>query len=84
MTLAGLSNRIRSNEQRLVDTHKVCASCTGTNLEEAEQCESLDCSWLYARKRVEGRIEFLEILRDFVQEVLDESDLVSKKESTGF
>ncbi|KAJ3766592.1 hypothetical protein FB446DRAFT_381067 [Lentinula raphanica] len=84
LTLAGLSNRIRSNEQRLVDTHKVCASCTGTNLEEAEQCESLDCSWLYARKRVEGRIEFLEILRDFVQEVLDESDLVSKKESTGF
>ncbi|KAJ3750399.1 hypothetical protein DFH05DRAFT_73135 [Lentinula detonsa] len=83
LTLAGLSNRIRSNEQRLIDTHKVCASCTGSTLDEAAQCESLDCSWLYARKRGETKIEFLEFLQDLVQGLADESDLVSKKDVNG-
>ncbi|KAJ3734863.1 hypothetical protein DFJ43DRAFT_1130593 [Lentinula guzmanii] len=83
LTLAGLSNRIRSNEKRLIDTHKVCASCTGSTLDEAAQCESIDCSWLYARKRGETRIEFLEFLQDLVQGLADESDLVPKKDVNG-
>ncbi|KAJ3879917.1 hypothetical protein F5051DRAFT_324927 [Lentinula edodes] len=79
-TLAGLSNRIRSNEQRLTNTRKVCASCTGTALDDAVHCQSLDCSWLYARHRAEAKISFLGILQDLVQELVDENILASKKE----
>ncbi|KAJ4499668.1 hypothetical protein C8R41DRAFT_33836 [Lentinula lateritia] len=79
-TLAGLSNRIRSNEQRLTNTRKVCASCTGTTLDDAVHCQSLDCSWLYARHRAQAKISFLGILQDLVQELVDENILASKKE----
>ncbi|KAJ3890133.1 hypothetical protein GG344DRAFT_50208 [Lentinula edodes] len=82
-TLAGLSNRIRSNEQRLTNTRKVCASCTGTALDDAVHCQSLDCSWLYARHRAEAKISFLGILQDLVQELVDENILASKKEVIG-
>lgn len=82
-TLAGLSNRIRSNEQRLTNTRKVCASCTGTTLDDAVHCQSLDCSWLYARHRAQAKISFLGILQDLVQELVDENILASKKEVIG-
>ncbi|KAJ3855937.1 hypothetical protein EV368DRAFT_33584 [Lentinula lateritia] len=82
-TLAGLLNRIRSNEQRLTNTRKVCASCTGTALDDAVLCQSLDCSWFYARHRAEAKIGFLGSLQDLVQELVDENNLASKKEVIG-
>ncbi|KIK70996.1 hypothetical protein GYMLUDRAFT_33098 [Collybiopsis luxurians FD-317 M1] len=77
-TISGLLNRLRFNEQRLVDAHRICSSCAGTGLEEAAECQSLDCSWLYARKKAEARTEFLGILHELVQELVEESDVAQK------
>ncbi|KAF9076289.1 hypothetical protein BDP27DRAFT_1389695 [Rhodocollybia butyracea] len=82
-TLAGLLTRIRANEQRLINTHQVCSSCTGTALEDAAQCQSLDCSWFYARKKAEARTEFLGILHELVQEMVDENNPEVKNEVVG-
>lgn len=78
-TLAGVLNRIGSNEQRLNKSHRVCASCTGTSLQEAAECQSLDCSWLFVRKKAEARIEFLEILHELVKELVDENSVLEEE-----
>lgn len=79
-TLAGILTRIGSNEQKLSNTLRVCGTCTGTNLEDAAQCQSLDCSWLFARKKAEARTEFLKILHELVQELVDENAAPKEEE----
>ncbi|KAL0951176.1 hypothetical protein HGRIS_007907 [Hohenbuehelia grisea] len=68
-TITGLLNLIRKGEQRLTDVNRVCASCTGSAPLDAIECESLDCPWLYERKKAERRGEFLEVLQLLVQEL---------------
>ncbi|KAJ7038190.1 hypothetical protein C8F04DRAFT_371528 [Mycena alexandri] len=60
--MAGILSKIKKGERRLLDTHRICASCTRTAPTEPVQCESLDCSWLYARTRAEDKLDFLAAL----------------------
>jgi len=61
-TMAGILSKMKKGERRLVDTHRICASCTQTAPTEPFRCESLDCSWLYARTRAEDKLDFLAAL----------------------
>ncbi|KAJ7630949.1 hypothetical protein FB45DRAFT_917030 [Roridomyces roridus] len=58
-TLARLGSKIQRGEQKLLDIQRICASCTQLPLAEPMQCESLDCSWLYARTKAEGKLKLL-------------------------
>lgn len=74
--MARLSARIQSNENRLIGAHRICTTCTGSEPGEPIRCESLDCSWLYSRKRAEHKQEFLEIIEELLEdlEVGEEAD----------
>lgn len=61
-----LSTRIQVNEARLVNAHRICASCAGCAQSEPIRCESLDCPWLYSRKKAEGKMELLAIVRELL------------------
>ncbi|KAJ7487607.1 hypothetical protein B0H11DRAFT_2157036 [Mycena galericulata] len=62
-TLSGLSTKIHMGEKRFLNIHRICASCAQTPLAEAVECESLDCSWLYARTKAERKLDFLLAVR---------------------
>ncbi|TRM66323.1 hypothetical protein BD626DRAFT_613855 [Schizophyllum amplum] len=70
---ADLLTMIRTHERRSLQVQSVCASCSRVPQAEAIQCESLDCPWLYARKRTEGKAEFLAALRHAVGVIQNES-----------
>lgn len=53
-----------------MNAHRICTTCTGTVPGEPIRCESLDCQWLYSRKRAESKREFLAV----VEELLDDLD----------
>ncbi|KAJ7783795.1 hypothetical protein DFH07DRAFT_997017, partial [Mycena maculata] len=63
LTISALASKIRTGEQRLLDIHRICASCTQSPLTEPIKCESLDCSWLYARTKAEKKLDFLAALK---------------------
>jgi DNA polymerase zeta len=67
-TIANLTSRIQANERRLANAHRICVTCTGSGPGDEIRCESLDCPWLYSRKRAESKGEFLAA----IQELLDE------------
>lgn len=69
-TMVNLSHRIKVNQKRLANAHRICATCTGSEPTEPIKCESLDCPWLFSRKRAENQGEFLVA----VQELLDDLD----------
>lgn len=69
-SVASLLGRIQRNEMRLQGTHRVCASCCNTSLTDPVHCESLDCPWLYARKKAERKTEFLAGLRGLGEDLL--------------
>jgi DNA polymerase zeta len=56
-------------EQRMLNTQKVCVSCTGIASSEPVECESLDCPWLYARKRAEHKLDVIEMMDILVDEL---------------
>ncbi|KAF7306933.1 DNA polymerase [Mycena indigotica] len=56
--------KIRRGEARLLDIARICASCSRTPLGEPIECDSLDCSWFYARKKAEARLDFLEAIQN--------------------
>ncbi|KAJ7225506.1 hypothetical protein GGX14DRAFT_639250 [Mycena pura] len=62
-TMSGLLSKIQLGEKRLLDTSRICWSCTQTPLGEPIECVSLDCLWLYARKRAEERLDILAVLK---------------------
>jgi len=66
--LAALLNRLKHDESRMMDTRRVCATCTSTPLNESIQCESLDCSWLFARKKSDKKAEFLEAIQVVIED----------------
>jgi DNA polymerase zeta len=77
-TVAKLSSHIRNNELRLINAHRVCTTCTGTGPDQPIECESLDCPWLYFRKRAENKSIALET----IEELLWDVDLDSEEEYT--
>ncbi|KAK0448381.1 uncharacterized protein EV420DRAFT_1751017 [Desarmillaria tabescens] len=68
-TMAGVLNRINMIEKRFLDTQKVCASCAQMPGSEDIRCESLDCPWLFARKKAESKLNTLDTLKDLVHDL---------------
>ncbi|KZT52402.1 hypothetical protein CALCODRAFT_520743 [Calocera cornea HHB12733] len=63
-TIHSLYTRMHLGEQRLQDTQRICASCSGAPPGEPIRCESLDCEWLYERVKAEEEASaFVEIPR---------------------
>lgn len=52
--------RIHKGEKKLLDTHRICATCTSSGPVEPIECLNTDCPWLYERKKAERKSEFLE------------------------
>lgn len=50
-----------------MNAQRICTTCTGSRPGELIKCESLDCPWLYSRKRAESKRGFL----DGVEALLD-------------
>ncbi|KAK2461909.1 hypothetical protein APHAL10511_006372 [Amanita phalloides] len=57
-TIVNLGYRIQHNTDRLAKSHLICASCTAAAPGEPIECDSLDCSWFFARKKAERRMQF--------------------------
>ncbi|KAL4267165.1 DNA polymerase [Pleurotus pulmonarius] len=68
-TMASILDLVRKGEKRLTNVHEVCASCAGTSPLEEVECESLDCPWLYERKKGDSNEEYLEALRMLLAEI---------------
>lgn len=68
--MVNISHRIQANQKRLANAHRICGACTGSEPTEPIKCESLDCPWLFSRKRAENKGELLVAL----QELLDSVD----------
>ncbi|KAH8102662.1 hypothetical protein BXZ70DRAFT_798056 [Cristinia sonorae] len=68
-TISSLLSRVHRTETRLRNVHAICASCAGTPVSEPVQCESLDCQWLFSRKKQENKAEMLDSVFDYITEV---------------
>ncbi|KAI1797881.1 hypothetical protein LXA43DRAFT_969080 [Ganoderma leucocontextum] len=68
-TMSELLARVQKTEAQLKDMHLVCGSCCGTAPAEPVQCESLDCPWMYERKKLESKAEALTTIHDLIEEM---------------
>ncbi|KAI0724555.1 hypothetical protein C8T65DRAFT_704388 [Cerioporus squamosus] len=71
-TMSDLLCRMQQTEAQLKDVHLVCSSCCGTAPAEPVECESLDCPWLYERKKIESKADALTTIHDLIEEMEDE------------
>jgi DNA polymerase zeta len=76
-TVIALMNRIRRAEGRLQATHTACTSCTSSVNVETIECVSLDCPWLFARKKAEVKVDLVTHLRELLSEM---EDLINEDE----
>lgn len=67
--IPNLLRRLHKGERRLLDTHKVCATCTANALAEPIECVNIDCPWLYERNKAERKVDFLEGLQAVVEDL---------------
>ncbi|KAI0651854.1 hypothetical protein C8Q79DRAFT_935176 [Trametes meyenii] len=74
VTISKLLSRVRDTEARLKDVHLLCASCCGTAPAEPVDCDSLDCPWLYERKKSESKAEALTTVHDLIDEMEKDSE----------
>lgn len=85
--MADMLNKINVDERRLIDTHKVCASCTGIQVADPIECVSLDCPWFYARRKAVNRTEVSSMLgnmTDALEFDYSSSELSTSSESETF
>jgi DNA polymerase zeta len=68
-TICALRRRIQDDETRLLISQRICASCTMAAPNDAIECESIDCSWFFQRKKAEDNAELLPLLEECVQEI---------------
>ncbi|KAI0275058.1 hypothetical protein BC834DRAFT_965498 [Gloeopeniophorella convolvens] len=68
-TICGLLSQIRVAERRLKEVHEVCRTCTQSEPSEPVRCVSLDCSWLFQRKKVELQAEDVGLLHDLISQL---------------
>ncbi|KAI0689616.1 hypothetical protein BC835DRAFT_1368378 [Cytidiella melzeri] len=61
-TISGLLTRVHRTEDRLKNVHLICVSCSGVASGEPIECESLDCPWLYERKKMENKAATLSLI----------------------
>ncbi|KAI6136646.1 hypothetical protein F5141DRAFT_1208970 [Pisolithus sp. B1] len=74
--IPNLLRRLHKGERRLLDTQKVCATCTANASAEPIECVNIDCPWLYERNKAERKIDFLEGL----QAVIEDLDLTDNED----
>ena len=60
---------MQKTEAQLRDVHLLCSSCCRTAPAEPVECESLDCRWLYERKKVESKADALATIHDLLDEM---------------
>ena len=72
LTMSELLSRVRKTEAKLKDVHVVCGSCCSIPPAEAVQCESLDCPWMYERKKLESKAEAATTIQELIEEMEDE------------
>lgn len=68
-TIANLRSGIRKREERLVNAHLVCATCTSSAPADAVRCISLDCPWFYTRRKAEVETEVIPALEEILEEL---------------
>jgi len=56
-------------ENRVLTAHEICITCAGTSPGEPVECISLDCPWLYARKKAEDKLKTVETMELIVNEL---------------
>jgi len=81
-TIADLNFRIRIKEDRVMNIHRICASCAGSAPSEPIHCESLDCQWFYARRKAEARLELVPLLAELSEEMEMDADVDKDGEGT--
>jgi DNA polymerase zeta len=65
-TIAELLSQVRIAENRIQTAHDVCTMCTRSEPLEPVRCVSLDCPWLFQRKKVEQQAEDIELLQELI------------------
>ena len=65
-TISGLLSQVRIAEKRVQAAHEVCRMCTQSEPLEPVRCVSLDCPWLFQRKKVEQQAEDIELLQELI------------------
>ncbi|KAI0778186.1 hypothetical protein BD413DRAFT_507367 [Trametes elegans] len=68
-SISELLSRVQTTETRLKGVHQVCSSCCTTAPAEPIHCESLDCPWLYERKKLESKAEAMTTVHDLIEEM---------------
>lgn len=68
-TIVNLHARIRTKEERMENTHRICASCTGCAPTEPIHCESIDCQWFYARHKASTGLELVPMFEQLAREL---------------
>ncbi len=68
-TMSELLSRTQRTEAQLRDVHLICSSCCETTPAEPVECESLDCPWLYERKKIESKAEALMTIHELLDEM---------------
>src|ERR1700722_6833246 len=81
-TISGLLNRMRILEQRLSASHETCVSCTASESNETIECESLDCPWMFERKKAENKAELISVLEECMNELAKETHVSSCRVDT--
>jgi len=66
VTITSLLWRIQAGETRLLDAQRTCSSCTASGPMDDIKCESLDCPWLFERKRCQYKVESLDLMQECV------------------
>ena len=64
-----LATKLNSTEQKLKNVQSICADCSSVPLAEPISCESLDCPWLYERKKIQHRIDSLQLVTDIIDDL---------------
>lgn len=70
-TIGKLLSRVHRTEKKLQNVHLVCTSCSGIPQAEPVRCTSLDCPWLFERKKLEHKAENLNVMQELVEELIE-------------
>ncbi|KDR84999.1 hypothetical protein GALMADRAFT_131759 [Galerina marginata CBS 339.88] len=81
-SIVNLELRIRTREERLTSTHRICSTCTGSTPSDPIHCESLDCQWFFARRKAEAGMELVPLFEELIEELetLPERDGIRTEE----
>lgn len=70
-TTHALLSRQQMAQKKLVDTHRICASCSSTPPSEKVLCDSIDCPVLYARVAAQRDVDDLGDVDELVAQLKD-------------